>query len=473
MKNIVTVCLILLLFPLCFVKADDGPFITELGALQPMQESHVRMESEDVVFTYAADGSINGNATFNFVNTTNEKITLDTIFPLEGNAGNDEAVAYAKDVTVKVGGRIMKTETKKGFYPERDEKGNLTTSPEVMGMVFPLSFAPQGKLQVEVSFVPETNLWLFPTFSYLIGSGAGWSGPIGQANFSVIYPMELQSGWVTMEFFDGSGMKPFPTEAKINGKKVTFSMENLEPGEGSRMISVEILPLSMAKDIIAAQNVVKAAADDPDAYWHLADVYKNIVDHGYGPAASSYRRPDFTRVAYWEFVEKALALDDVGFGSKYSNFSVTGMYNRLRLYSNDWDVVCKPYDCTGLVNAEKYQDTLNKMQNLDGTSYIGQNGDDLLIAHAKDLDSSWRILRRDLFPVASSTYEAAYGGSAEKTSAADFSAPTNPSQQSAAAAKETSQPERFPDYVLYLLGGLAGAITGSVVTVLARRVLKS
>ncbi len=407
MKKMLIAIALACLIPWNYAKADDGPFITELGALQPLKESQIRMESEDVVFTYGVDGIIKGKVTFNFVNTTDRAVELDTIFPLEGNAGDEQAIAYAKNVTVKVGGRAVKTETKRGYYPERDGQGELVTSPKVMGIVFPLSFAPHGKVQVEVSFEPDVSGWIFPGFLYLVGSGAGWAGNIGQADFSVIYPIDLQKGWVEMDLIDdSSGPMVKPSEIIVSGRKTTYRFLDLEPGNGSRVVAVDILPLSKAKKIIEAQDKVKTSPEDPESYWNLAETFKGTVNRGLGVAENEYRRPEFTKQGYWEAVDKAVALERKRFYVNESFDSVTAVYKLLKLYSNEWDADCRPGSCIGLVNPEKYQATLGIIDSDHSNSWFGRNnGDDELIAYIKDMDKSWRHVRPDLFPITSSTAE--------------------------------------------------------------------
>lgn len=419
MKKMLIAIAIACLIPWNYAKADDGPFITELGALQPLKESQIRMESEDVVFTYAVDGTIKGRATFNFVNTADTAVKLDTIFPLEGNAGYEDAVQYAKNVTVKVDGKTVGTEMKKGSYPERAVDSDLVVSPLVAGIVFPLAFEPNGKRQVEVSFTPQTT-WLMPTFNYLVGSGAGWAGSIGRADFSVVYPIALQSGWVTMRLFDASDMKNFPGEEQIKGNRVTFSVRNLEPGGSNRMVEVTVLPLSMAKEIVNAQKAAKISGNSED-YWSLAEVYKNILNHGFGPAEHVYDRPEFTKKGYWDAVAAALAIEGDYWGSQYWKDRVTGYYNLLKIYSNGWDAVCNGnLDCTGLTDPKKYTETYNKMFEEHSDSMFGrENGDEELITYIKDMDRAWRRVRPDLFPITSSTAELVSPQPAEEVAPAE------------------------------------------------------
>jgi len=461
------------LIPWNYAKADDGPFITELGALEPVKESQIRMESEDVVFTYAIDGRITGKATFNFVNTTNAAVKLDTIFPLEGNAGDQEAFAYAKNVTVKVNGKSVITETKKGYYPERDEQGDLVTSPEVTGIIFPLSFVPRGKVQVIVAFEPQTSLWLFPTFPYLVGSGAGWSGTIGRADFSVIYPVEPQIGWVDMKLYD----RRFPggklaDKVVISGTKVTHSYHDLEPGSGSRVLNIEILPLSMAKNIVEAQKEVMEKTDDPESYWELAKVYKDTVNHGFGPGASSFERPEFARQGYWDAVDKAVSLESMASYQAYSSDSVSGVYRLLKLYSNSWDVDCRSYDCRGLVNPEKYSATYDRLVSSDHSYMFGrENGDDELIAFIKEMDEAWRRKRSDLLPITTSTADlvSPLTGAAEDLPqpASSISAPTEISFENLPTTQNKEQP--VPAVFWFLVGLAGGLFSWSAWTWFTRR----
>ncbi|MFH1078571.1 MAG: hypothetical protein V1745_04830, partial [Patescibacteria group bacterium] len=197
------VCALLVVVPLVITNApvalaDDGPVISVIGSAEPIEESVIRMDKELVEFTVpASDNDLpKGKATFWFSNSTDQDVTVPTIFPMtyEGPGARFQT-SYAQNVKAFLNDVQLPGEVSYKPYPVRDASDELE-SKESLGYTFTFTVPAKRTVQIVVTFDVPLSGVAMPFFTYYFGSGAGWSGTIGEARFVVRYPHVLQDGWV-------------------------------------------------------------------------------------------------------------------------------------------------------------------------------------------------------------------------------------------------------------------------------------
>lgn len=229
-----------LLFPLA-VAADAAPDVSNIGTLQPVAESPVALTRELVQFTIpltlaASRQTIPATATFWLSNSATSTQKIRSIFPLYFEEAMTGAVTqYAKNVRVRVDGKAVASQLTDGAYPARAASGQLTTVKD-SGYAFSFSIPARKTVAVTVTFaapVGETYNGSGLSLHYLLASGAGWHGKIGQADIQFVYPFRLKSQWIALEQRKLFGLKSGlgSVSKKISGARATWHYKNFEPNE--------------------------------------------------------------------------------------------------------------------------------------------------------------------------------------------------------------------------------------------------
>ncbi len=316
-------------------KADDGPTVSRIGSVKPVQESVISMDKELVEFTVPADlaRSIPGKATFWFTNPTDKDVTVDSIFPLtfEGPGSFSMATTtYAMNVRAKVNGIPAKGEIKFAEYPYRDSLAEGELEPKkAEGYAFPFKVPAKKTITVEVTFDAPLSDVAYPSFYYYIGSGAGWAGSIREAKFVMHYPYPLKDGWAEIGAWDELNDRPVTGTASLVGKDYALTFRDVEPGSRFGYLSLEFLPPYLAKKLIAAEADM-ASFETPEEWRELAELYRSFeFENGQFDA----HRPRFAVGGYWKAVDKYLAAKKINPSMPADYFQATEL---AEIYSDHW-----------------------------------------------------------------------------------------------------------------------------------------
>lgn len=329
------VLLAALLVPTTQVLADDSVSIEWLGNISQLKESAVSMEKETVEFTIPTSTDsgemIPSKATFWFHNPTNADIKIPSIFPDEvdsyGPGGTGSGI-YAENIYAQVNGHdVTGTTDGDAYYAARSPHGELTST-STQGYLFDFVVPAQQTMIVTVMFdSPPVG----GAYNYLLASGAGWSGPIKQADFIVHYPYELESGWVQMNGIDLNSVK---TELKaqpvISGNDMRWSLRDIEPTTANGVLQFWFLSPEDARVIRQAKVDVLADAQDPNAWSALAAAYEPI---SYFSPPRGEVAPLFVRNDYFVAGEKVFELEGV---STTHPTTLVDAGKLLSFYSGGW-----------------------------------------------------------------------------------------------------------------------------------------
>ena len=227
------------LFAPAVAMADMAPSTSDIGSLQPPQESKIQMASETVSFTipanlkspFVSDTAVKlipTRALFMMKNPTKAAMKQHVIFPVTYTDSSEGMKQYAKNVRVYVNGYSKQITATKGTYRTFDANGKEIQSPMVDGYAFDMTIPALRTIPVVVRFNAPVGYNYFndkePTVNYLLASGAGWAGNIGSATFKFIYPSFPRAGWVAQEEWNQKA-----NSVKAVGHSVNFTYLNFEP----------------------------------------------------------------------------------------------------------------------------------------------------------------------------------------------------------------------------------------------------
>lgn len=311
----VTVLLLVLLWldPVGTARADIAPPPPpEPGSILPGQETQVRMESESVLIDIAPAAGQGApyakvTASFTMRNLGEQAEQMDVRFPL-----NLLYPSYQTDLNA--------CPYPEGGYPEIDDfkaqvagqPVRVTTLTERLGdpnwgqevkevkcwASFPASFPPGEEVLIDVSYTADGYFgWDVDglvEFPYVLVTGRGWAGAIGNAEIAIRAPFELSH----LNLFEYT-----PDDAQVSGREVRWSFSDLEPEWN---ISASIVNPHVWEKIIKERLAVAEKPDDGEAWGRLGKAYKeaNATRRGYRWDEGAPELYALSRAAY----EKSLAL---------------------------------------------------------------------------------------------------------------------------------------------------------------------
>jgi hypothetical protein len=278
------------------VKADMAPPMdAPVGNLGPYQyqKTNVKMLEERVQIEltdseFGEDSSkVVVNANFVFRNLGRDDEKMEAIFPFTdiNNCYNDYFYeVYKPAFKVSIDGKPIQT-TEISTPSQVGE----TCNPVNWGK-FEIDFPSKMNVSVDINYTMNESYrgqrWNSPKKSiyYLLETGAGWFGNIGQAEIILIFPYEITKENVTL-----------PPGYIIQGNQAHWHWENLEPTKYDNLIIKFIEPPTWEKLTYLRTHV---GANPLDAYqWlNLADLYKDI---------SYYTQPKFG-IESWGFAHQAV-----------------------------------------------------------------------------------------------------------------------------------------------------------------------
>jgi len=279
------VCAVLL-FSTAPVQADVAPPSQPSGAnpAPGNQQTQVQMAAETVVITVqttpfwikstwpnAVNDWAKVNASFTMHNLGTADENMQVQFPLENpNGQGDGNFGYPliQNFAVQVNGapvNITKTTT-----PNPQGGDN----PPVHWASFGVAFPAGQDVPINVSYaLAATGYVPIDEFEYILETGAGWQGPIGSADLSLVLPYPAGPENVILTSSTTSGTTPKGT---FSGNKVIWHYDNLEPTSDDNL-EISILQPGVWDESVVAQAAVASQPNSSEAWGALARAYKHAV----------------------------------------------------------------------------------------------------------------------------------------------------------------------------------------------------
>src|SRR5271157_3993052 len=217
------------------VRADVAPPQQPPGAnpAPGQTKTQVQMAAETVVITvqttpYSIKSSqanvVNDwatvNASFSMHNQGTADETMQVQFPLENpNGMGDGFFNYPliQNFAVRVNGARVTTTNTTTPNPEGG------SNPPVQWVSFGVNFPAGHDVPIDVSYtLRATGYAPVDQFEYILETGAGWYGPIGSADLSLVLPYPAGPENVILD-------NSVPFTGAFSGNKVTWHYDNLEP----------------------------------------------------------------------------------------------------------------------------------------------------------------------------------------------------------------------------------------------------
>ena len=305
--------LILLLIP-SIVHADVGvrPILPGGSNIQPEAETPIQMASELVTMnirpaTQADNSSIQLNpeayglqihpvwypvvaevqAVFTMTNPTSDDVSLTAWFPLASalekvswEINPNETVPRILSFQVAVDGNPIDYSVSELPNPKGAEK------PPLPWARFPVTFPAGKETNIQVSYllplqtsVKGSELALY----YIFQTGAGWAGPIAQAELIVNLPYpaspetiaRMRPGSLSLPYAMSFPNALIPTEGVMEGNQARFAWTNFEPGPQDDFSMWLVDPVTW-QALDTARVAVQANPQDGQAWLDLADIYRSL-----------------------------------------------------------------------------------------------------------------------------------------------------------------------------------------------------
>ena len=207
-------------------------------------------------------------ATFQMVNTGAQAEQLSVRFPLANPSGAGDGFfnyPQVSNLKVTVDGSEREWTTTETANPLGGQ------NPPLPWATFDVSFPPGQPVVISVRY--DTVSTGFPPearFNYVLETGAGWQGPIGQGDILLRLPYEANQENVLL----GAGQT---TPGGIfAGNEVRWHFENLEPSSKDNWQATIIDPVTW-KELLDLRQQTQQKADDPQVWAKLGELTQSIA----------------------------------------------------------------------------------------------------------------------------------------------------------------------------------------------------
>jgi len=279
---------ILLCAILTAVSADIAPPLQPPGANPaPLEyeKTQVEMGFETVLITveeastlYYADtptDTVNARvvALFAMSNRSESLETLEVLFPLNNTEGvgdwawgNPEIQNLSISVNDQPANWVVKTTPN-----PRD-----SDEPEIKWAEFEVEFPSQEVTFIEIRYdLQSTGYFPEATFYYILETGGGWKGPIGEAHIDLILPYEASGENV---LFGDHNMMPFVYKTSPDGEfednEVHWEYTNLEPDAADNWVATIIAPPIWEQILDLRERIDQG---DGHAYPRITTLYDALI----------------------------------------------------------------------------------------------------------------------------------------------------------------------------------------------------
>lgn len=159
---------------------------------------------------------------------------------------------------------------------------------------WPASFPAAEEVTIRVSYdTPPTYFGPLREFVYILETGEGWYGSIGEGDFIIRLPYEVTSESVTFSSTRLNRLEINPNDVSISDDEIRWHFTDLEPTKGGN-VTLSMLDPDIWSEILSARSAAAANPDSLDAQLDLAHALENaLLSH------HSFLFP-------WNFAEEAL-----------------------------------------------------------------------------------------------------------------------------------------------------------------------
>jgi len=313
-------------------RADVGvrPILPGGSSLKPDEETPIQMAAETIVMnvrpaTEADNAAVELNpeayglqfqpvwfsaiaeveADFTMQNPTSDPVSLTAWFPLASALENvgwelnpDEIVPRLESFQVAVDGTPLDYTVSELPNPKGQDK------PPLPWASFPVAFPAGRETNIHVRYVlplhqavKGSELALY----YIFQTGAGWAGPIGQAELIVNLPYPasaetlagMPSGSFNLPYFISNSQAGLPPGAVLEGDQARWTWVDLEPGPKDDF-SIWLMDPGKYQELETARTAAQANPQDGQAWLNLASIYRSLATMGHSiPSifSASYLEP--------------------------------------------------------------------------------------------------------------------------------------------------------------------------------------
>lgn len=232
-------------------------------------------------------------ADFSMRNPTNEDVSMPVWFPLASaletigwELNPDEIVPRIESFKVTVDGNPIDYSVSELPNPKGADR------PPLPWASFPVTFLAGEDLHIRVSYlvplqpaVKETELGLY----YVFQTGAGWAGPIGQADLIVNLPYPasdetmagINPGKFTPPYFISQNSQAgLPAGGIFQGNQVHWTWKDFEPGPQDDF-AIWLVDPAQWQELSKARQAVQADPASGEAWLELATIYRSLATAGY------------------------------------------------------------------------------------------------------------------------------------------------------------------------------------------------
>jgi len=179
---------------------------------------------------------------------------------------------------------------------------------------WPATFPPGEDVVLRVTYdVLPDGYSPYGTFPYVLETGAGWLGPIGEGTITFRLPYEVNrfNTVLNPEAYGGletGWMIPNPANYTVDGTDVVWRFEDLEPTAEDN-ISLTVLAPLVWEEIVATRGDAVAMPDSAAAQLRLARTLTSALYFRYGlnPIGASVELADEVQTAFRRALELAPA----------------------------------------------------------------------------------------------------------------------------------------------------------------------
>ncbi len=323
-------------------RADTGPALEETTAIGSvvspykfkrtwvqMVDEQVRLKVQPVTAGQILYQQVEVQASFHLFNTSNAAESMQAVFPLTrlkcpwlagpGAWSFHENAIDENSFQVSIDGQpvpiqpltttTLITQRPAGISSEIELKCQTTWKQ------FSVTFSPRRDVRIQVGYTmrPPSPFELgdgmtgypWDSFTYILKTGAPWSGPIGQVDLS----MELPEPAKREQFLK------LPAGYHINKNTIRWRWQNLEPVQDFEVVMMSFQTQKELAEVQQALNsnpkdapTSKDAAATSEALARLAGLYESLAWRYDYPAgcSSSIDYASFWQIHNWEYAGLAL-----------------------------------------------------------------------------------------------------------------------------------------------------------------------
>jgi hypothetical protein len=231
-------------------------------------------------------------AEFTMTNPTSDSVSLAVWFPLASalesvswQLNPDESAPYIANFHVAVDGKSLDYSVIELPNPKGSDK------PQLPWASFPVTFPAEKDTRIQVRYllplaqaIKGNALALY----YVFQTGAGWAGPIGQAELVLNLPYPASDGTL-VRILPGNLGIPYamaypevtiPSGGVMKGNQACWAWTNFEPTSQDDF-AVWLMDPALWKQLEGDQAAVQADSSNGLAWLKLASLYRTLATSGY------------------------------------------------------------------------------------------------------------------------------------------------------------------------------------------------